>query len=308
MLKRMGVNSDYLWGQAGLFVKEMEELEITPYYRNMKEEVTNFHGIQYCEHIIQEPEDFRRELLDQLKTGGTASLNVDIFEMPYCIYFRQKHHIHDVEIIRVEQNTYTICDHYYHYFGQVDETVIVKAVESCLNNLRDLCRMYYFKLNRPNGFQYTTSDLFRVVTENYHVMKGTPIELLIHDADGADIGLAAIDSIQSKISDMAKMDAQGRADHASRMYIQVKEVSNSRHHFHVFLKAFSENELAESYADASHQWAVLTNMIIRAPIVENLGDMISRINKRLEKVAWKEKENCRALGVLLESLLYRHGG
>ncbi|WP_134683025.1 BtrH N-terminal domain-containing protein [Brevibacillus migulae] len=301
MVKRLGISLDYIWGQAGLsFKEEHQDITITPYYRSMESDFSQSHGIVTHEDNIADSYEFLHHLIGLVQANHTVAVMVDVFEMPYCIYYQLHHEIHDVEIVGMDGKHFVICDHYYHYYGTIEIEQIRKAASASIDQLGfESCTAYYFTISRTSHFTYSEMDFTRVAAENYHVMSGKPIGFLKEQTRGLHIGLFALAPMKQRITEFLYVNDQTDPGYLYNLYKMVKEVCNSRHHFHVFLQAFDQKELAFDYRVAAQHWGVIANLMVRAYLSKNYIGMAPRVELRFRKATEKETENTEKLQAML---------
>lgn len=302
MVMRLGATLEYLFGQAGLFYKEEKNgVFITPYYRSLESEFARSHGIFFHEDKITDANQFITHLRRLVEKKHTVAVMLDIYELPYSIYYRDNHDYHDIEIVALEEERFVICDHHFQYYGVVDADVIQKASLSLVHHLGiDACTSYYF--TRPRDYTYHRDDFIRVLSENCQAMKGKAIDYLVQEAAGAYIGLQALEPMKIRITEFLTRNDQRQAAFLYELYKMVKEISHSRHHFHLFLKAFDQEEIAFDFLEAAQHWAVITNLLMRAYITGGYNDVTDRVERRFDKLIEKEMQNLDNMARLLAAL------
>lgn len=300
MLKRLGVSLEYIWGQAGLLYKDMGKLTIHPFYRDVVEDFSKYYGIQYFEKQIIDTDQFLSEICLLVKLGHTIGIELDVFELPYCMQYRSKHILHAVEVVDVVDDEFVICDHYYKYHGQMNYQSIKSALLSCLKHLdKNHHNLHYFEVDVSREFSHSISNLVRVVSDNHNVMIGNPIGFLRNIKDDAYVGINAIPEIRNKTRELLMLPDQ---EPLRSFHFMIKEIANSRYHFHMFLKGFSQPFIAEEIREVCEHWTVIANLLLRGYVIGNPNEILPRVEKQFEYVVDKESKSIEQMNQLLKDL------
>ncbi|AKF95958.1 BtrH N-terminal domain-containing protein [Brevibacillus laterosporus] len=288
MVKRLGFDIDHLWSQAGLSYQEDEQtFLLTPYYKSILDVLKNL-GITVLSRNFSDSESCISALREVLQQGRTIGIHTDLFELPYCMYYQDLHEMHAIEILEVEGDDWTICDHYYRFLGKISSEVLHKAINGTIEHKLAECSIYFLdsELSKDIWGDFT-NNVSQIVTENLKVMEGNSLFELSGSETNA-IGLEAISLFGNKLDALVLAEDKEQLPLLEECYDQMKEVTNSRYHFHSFLKSVHEEDFAEAVLEASQCWGVATNMVLRVFATESFEGMRERIKKRMNRVMEQE--------------------
>lgn len=290
MLLRLGVPIDYVWHQAGLFYQEnAQDLpKIDPYYQDI---IENDHGVKWAIEEYEDMDTYIKRVYDVLTWGHTLALPVDIHELPHSMYYGHRHQSHTIEAVTKEDGHIIIADHPYHYFGPIETDALKKALDSYVIHIHQgpYSLLYGEALKVPQT--YTRDDLLQAITDNCAVMEGARLYDLSHTPPGTKIGMAAFPAIISTVEEVMQSDIVNVEKELNNLFNSLKEVANSRHLLHIYLKLFQEETLANELHETSQNWIVATHMLLRGQALGDLPAMLPRVMKRLLRAQEKEQQN-----------------
>lgn len=300
MLLRLGVPIGYVWHQAGLFYlgEGQEQVKIDPYYQDITE---NDHGVKWELEHYNDLNTHNERICDLLEAGHTLALAVDIYDLPYSMYCGHHHQSHTVEIMKKEDGHFTLADHFYHYFGPIEVDALKKAVDAYCMHIHqgpyDL--LYAEAVEVPKC--YTTNDLLRALDDNCSVMQGERLYDLRDMSLSMKVGMEAITAIIHRAETLMQLDVAAVEEDLDDLFSALKEIANSRHLFHEYLKLFHQEELANELHETSQNWIVASHMLLRGKALGDLPAMLPRAMKRLLRVQEKEQQNLQHMRALLQT-------
>ncbi|SFS44329.1 BtrH N-terminal domain-containing protein [Marininema halotolerans] len=286
ILKRKGIHPDYAWNQAGLYYEDLgDEWKLTPYF----ESVDNcLHGVQVRSESFS-TSDHLIERLDALLTPErTVVVGVDIYELPYCLYYQEKHAPHSIEILRREDGNYQICDHFFQFIDPLSRSDLKKALDSYEQHCLLKTNLHYLQLSEREWKLPDLADAMTVMKKNCAMMEGVLLEGMEPLGSGI-YGFQVIDHLMHRLDTMLSMEEVVAKEIMEEMYCNLKEISHSRDNYGAFLKRMGLEELISPIEEAGQCWKAAANMLLRAKVAGNHEGMKPRIFKRLERVKEQER-------------------
>ncbi|MEK5115062.1 hypothetical protein [Bacillus sp. FSL R5-0677] len=276
--------SEFIWNQAGLAIYENENnLIFTPHYINEYEHLYNTANIRSIEYKLPNFELFLEKIIFILNSGSSTLVRVDIFDLPFNMYYCKHRGPHYIEITHMEHDQFFVCDHFYKYSGFVDIAIIAKAMKTRMDiegNNEYIFRSFYtdgcsFKLDR--------NYLFEVMTKNNSQILGR------ETADFLDIpnhkrlvGLKTFDRFDNYLEEHFHQKGP-----LKDIYKSLFNLSNSRYHYSKIISKYKDQynniEVIEDlYLDSYQNFRIAANLVLKLraskkerAYLSNLKDILS---------------------------------
>ncbi|MEH6989577.1 hypothetical protein [Cytobacillus firmus] len=283
ILKRSNLYNDFIWNECGLFYnfnRNISQYTLTPYYRNLKENLLQVHNINMKEFryfTVNHTIDKLQELIEEHKSVGIVigdPKNAD----KEILYW-------ELLGINLESKEYVLVNH--------SEKVLRYYTEECLKEmLGEIAsneRFFQFTilaLEKSSGAYYpqNTSDLLRQLKEYVGIFENKK-PLNSKDIEGFEQGFTALKQV---MIDLPELDLESLA-------YSVKQFSNSRRQFSSFLKGFSQEELSRHFLQASDLWLDVFNTIQKNPHLD-----FSLLRKQFNNILEREILNINAVREFLK--------
>lgn len=299
MLLRLGVPIGYVWHQSGLVYQQDAQgsLLIDPYYQDV---IENDHGVKWSIEHYEDWNVYLQRIYHLLDSGHTIAVAADVHEIPYSMYYKHHHESHTIELVGREDNGLVVADHTLRFFGKVEVDALKAAINAYYIHIHqgDYGLLYVDAINVPRA--YTRNDLLQAVTENCLVMEGHRLHNLCHAPLSAKIGMEALTATIHKIEEVMQQDIERIEDQLDQLFSFLREIAQSRHLFHEYLKLFQEETLANEFHEISQNMLVASHILIRAKVQRNLSLMLPRVMKRLSNAQEKEQQGLQLMRSLLE--------
>jgi hypothetical protein len=287
MMRELNVNLDLFWTQSILHFQDTnEEGFLTPYYRSILEDLKEI-GVNY--EIVKETN--LSKFIERMKAQIVESpicLYTDIFELPYSIHYKQLHEMHAIEIYQYNKGKWLIKDHYYKYQGTIDTAQLENSIQSLINNGLKGDLSFLFLRRLDTNFCYL--DPYEVIRRNLEMNKTGNKELVF--------GLKAIDYFLKSFEINIQRE---NANALENQYSELKELANSRYHLSQYFKFRNVEDLGDLSWEASQNWLVAANMVLRLIVSAEIGNMKPRILKRMKIVYESEQRLLNCMGRHLEN-------
>ncbi|SDW03534.1 Butirosin biosynthesis protein H, N-terminal [Marininema mesophilum] len=286
ILERNGIHPDYAWNQAGLYYEESENhWKMTPYF----ESVDNcLRGVK----VISEKFSCNDRLLDRLDDlltrGQNVVVPVDIYELPYSMYYREQHNPHSIEMLRLEDGSYHICDHFFQFIGTLSRSDLKKTLDAYNSHCLPDITFSYLQISENELKLPDIEDATTIIKKNCAIMEGVLLDGM--ESLGSGIyGFGVIVRLIKKLDEMLSLEESAAKDLMEEMYCDIKEVAYSRDNYSAFLKRMGLGQLTSPVEEAAQCWRAASNMLLRAKVAGNHEGMKPRIFKRLERVQEQER-------------------
>lgn len=302
ILLRNKVRIEYLWGQAALVINEDDYIDfVTPYYTEWGNYFSQYHGIQLYEKNFLKPQEYIYEICKILKVKKSVGVEVDVYELPYCIHYKTQNNFHAIEIIGVNGDKFEICDHYFNYHGNLTFKQFELALTSYLTNFPECTPIIYdFDIEKHLTKKYEHDDLIQAVKNNINIMKGNDISFFNSNKKNKFLGVNTFPVLVERLTHIFSVPKKDSQEVLIDFYYSLKEIANSRYNFYQFLKMFSQNLIAEEYLNVANSWLVAANLLLRAEASGNHAEFLPRIGKRFNFIFEKEVENLEMLENLIK--------
>jgi hypothetical protein len=161
LLKNAGLNEKLFWYQSRIYYNIDERvLYSSDYGNNIFELLWNeYDGVKLSFKNFSHVDKLVNDLIKQL-SAGSIGLFVDLFELPYCVYYGVFHETHTIEIVSFDKNldSFLIVDHYYKFKGYVSLNIIRKCLQSYMSQLKKEISYFFVEVTNSNLDRYLNVD------------------------------------------------------------------------------------------------------------------------------------------------------
>ncbi|WP_144502505.1 hypothetical protein [Bacillus thuringiensis] len=284
ILSRVIPISEFIWSQAGLAIYENKNnLIFTPYYLDEYEHLYNMANIRSIEYKSSNFELFLEKIIFILNGGSSALVCVDIFDLPFNMYYCKHRGPHYIEITHMEHGEFFVCDHFYKYSGFVDIAIIAKAMKTRMDsegNSEYIFRSFY---TDGSSFKLDRNYLFKVMTKNNSQILGEgTVDFLNIPNHKQLVGLETFDRFDNYLEEHFHQKGPLRG-----IYKSLFNLSNSRYHYSKIISKYKDNynniEVIEDLYLASYQnFRIAANLVLKLraskkerAYLTNLKDILS---------------------------------
>lgn len=291
-LKRFGMNESLFWNQVGLYYKkEKENLTLISSYRSYEESLPR-HGLIIDENYYNSEENFLIDIKNFLSRGISIGLEVDAYELPYCLCYKSLHLLHTFELESFNEKEIIVVDHYYRYKGSIDWKTVSKAFQSTLQHFQTGPSIFTVK----KSGELKIIPLKECLKENIKAFKG---EIRFSKTDNSGVsGIKAITVIENDVIKIIKTeDVQESMSVLSDYYNKLKGVADSRYNFKKYLEFYHLEDAAEISETLFQNWMAFANIILRYLFLKDKSSVAEKLTYRATMI----KENELRLLELLEN-------
>lgn len=292
--REIGENTDYVWNQAATVVHKDESMVyLTPYYESVEDHLKRVANIDMYSRCFKDFDSFHHKSVDIIGKGKSFIICLDVFELPFNLYYKNKHSLHFVEVVEIENDEYYICDHFYKYNGAVKKDIINSATSSLVNNKLLGCFQIY-DFNFDNMDLTSSLDIKYILESNVNANYGRlskETNLLRYEGKCIQIGLYNFEDFQNYIRD----DALKFKKNISIIYKNLYGFGSSRNNYSNYLKRFTLEypelkEIAASYEIIAQEFKIAANYILRLNFVDLNDSLMDKIAQRIESAYLLEKQ------------------
>ncbi|OTQ85764.1 hypothetical protein BG30_09610 [Bacillus subtilis subsp. subtilis] len=292
LLKRdqTDININKLWSQMGLIIKDYcsDNFTITPFYKSFETLLIENLNIELHQFPLISN---KKNLIDSLKSllqNFCLGMVVDIYEIPYCMYYKEQHELHMLEIIDYNHKEFIISDHYYNYYGIIDESSLMNSVYSIVDNFPDQKNIFFY-LDTSN-YQINEKTPLNSLKENIEILKQE--NKLIEP--NLLMGIESISTFNTLVYnlfiDESNKNLNKRADY---LHLMMKDVANSRFLYSEFLQysfcSYEIDNLIFQLQELSRMWSIASNLVLMAKVKGTYIELSKRIYNRISMLLNKEK-------------------
>ncbi|MDF9507936.1 hypothetical protein, partial [Bacillus cereus] len=265
ILSRVIPISEFIWNQAGLAIYENgNNLTFTPKDINDDEHLFNMANIRSIEYRLPNFELFLEKIKFILNSGGSTLVRVDIFDLPFNMYYCKHRGPHYIEITHMERDQFFVCDHFYKYSGFVDTSIIAKAMKTRMEI--DGYNEYIFRSFYTDGdsFKLDRNYLFKVMTKNNSQILGEgTVDFLDIPNDKRLVGLKTFDRFDNYLEEHFHQKGP-----LKDIYKSLFNLSNSRYHYSKIISKYKDNykniEVIEDlYLESYQNFRIAANLVLK---------------------------------------------
>ncbi|QPA52735.1 hypothetical protein [Lysinibacillus sphaericus] len=299
ILSRIIPKSEFIWNQAGLAIYENENnLIFTPHYTNGYEHLYNTANIRSIEYKLPNFELFLEKIIFILNSGSSTLVRVDIFDLPFNMYYCKHKGPHYIEITHMEHDQFFVCDHFYKYSGFVDIAIIVKAMQTRMDIEGNNEYIFHSFDTDGHSFKLDRNYLFKVMTKNNSQISGEgTVNFLDIPNHKRLVGLKTFDRFDNYLEKHFHQKGP-----LKDIYKSLFNLSNSRYHYSKIISQYKNNynnlEVIEDlYLDSYQNFRIAANLVLKLraskkerAYLSNLKDILS-LTLNIEREASKLVED-----------------
>jgi hypothetical protein len=256
-----------IWNQAGTVIHYNEEsVSITPFYEDIETHLLRVANIQTEELNFSDFEKFNSTSIDLMDSTQSIILCVDVYELPFNMYYKEKHSIHYIEVYDIDDDFYYLCDHFYKYKGKVPKEVILTSMTSAIKQgYTEYFKLYYFDLN--NIDLTTAQNLNKIIETNININEGClpkQINLLTYSDKKHILGLNGFE----RFIDYIKYEVIEKHENISQTYRSLYGFGSSRLNYAEYLSEFESNldslrYFVDGYEEIGQKCKIVANNLLR---------------------------------------------
>ncbi|WP_257151194.1 hypothetical protein [Bacillus cereus] len=307
ILSRVIPISEFIWNQAGLAIYENgNNLTFTPQYINEYEHLFNTANIRSIEYRVPNFEIFLEQIIFILNSGGSTLVRVDIFDLPFNMYYCKHRGPHYIEITHMEHDQFFVCDHFYKYSGLVDTSIIAKAMKTRMEI--DGYNEYIFRSFYTDGdsFKLDRNYLFKVMTKNNSQILGDgTVDFLDIPNDKRLVGLKTFDRFDNYLEEHFHQKGP-----LKDIYKSLFNLSNSRYHYSKIISKYKDNykniEVIEDlYLESYQNFRIAANLVLKLRASKKERAYLTNLKGILSSTLNIEREASKLVGdfILKEDVL-----
>ncbi|MGG3805765.1 BtrH N-terminal domain-containing protein [Metabacillus fastidiosus] len=292
VLSRIVKEVDLLWSQAGMLSYENENnIFFTPYYRDVKENLKKIANIETITEDYDKFSEFSSNLKNTLINDYTAMISVDVFNLPFNLYFQKKHSVHFIEVVGFNNEGFLICDHFYKYTGVVQYEVINQAMSSLIKDKFE--NDYSFTYFNTKKLQLKDNDTFLqdILFTNTSVILGyKPFELENINNKTITVGLQSFTNFIEYLDNEIFV----KGINFQQIYRNLFNFSNSRFHYSMIIKSLGKESprlenIKEGYEEISQLAKITANLILKTSVTKDLESNYAPILNNLDSIRNSEE-------------------
>ncbi|MGR5997718.1 hypothetical protein ACT7DF_22400 [Bacillus cereus] len=303
VLSRVIPISEFIWNQAGLAIYENENenennLIFTPYYINDYDHLYNTTNIRRNEYKSPNFKLCLEKIISILNSGSSVLVRVDIFALPFNMYYGKHRGPHYIEITHMEHDQFFVCDHFYKYSGFVDITIIAKAMKTRMDFEGNNEYIFYSFNTDGYFFKLDRNYLFKVMSKNNSQILGEgTVDFFDIPNHKRLVGLETFDRFDNYLEEHFHQKGP-----LKDIYKSLFDLSNSRYHYSKIISKYKDNynnlEVIEDLYLASYQkFRIAANLVLKLraskqerAYLTNIRDILSS-NLNIEREASKLVED-----------------
>ncbi|WP_044796701.1 hypothetical protein [Bacillus cereus] len=284
ILSRVIPISEFIWNQAGLAIYENENnLIFTPHYINEYEHLYNTANIRSIEYNLPNFELFLEKIKFILNTGSSTLVRVDIFDLPFNMYYCKHKGSHYIEITHMENEQFFVCDHFYKYSGFVDIDIIAKAMKTRMDIEGNNEYIFHSFCTDEYSFKLDRNYLFKVMSKNNSQILGEgTVDFLDIPNHKRLVGLKTFDRFDKYLEEHFHQKGPLKG-----IYKSLFNLSNSRYYYSKIISKYKDDynniELIEDlYLDSYQNFRIAANLVLKLraskkerAYLTNLKDILS---------------------------------
>ncbi|MBT2626903.1 hypothetical protein J7I81_16400 [Bacillus sp. ISL-32] len=276
--------SEFIWNQAGLAIYENENnLIFTPHYINEYEHLYNTANIRSIEYNLPNFELFLEKIKFILNTGSSTLVRVDIFDLPFNMYYCKHKGPHYIEITHMENEQFFVCDHFYKYSGFVDIDIIAKAMKTRMDIEGNNEYIFHSFCTGEYSFKLDRNYLFKVMSKNNSQILGEgTVDFLDIPNHKRLVGLKTFDRFDKYLEEHFHQKGPLKG-----IYKSLFNLSNSRYYYSKIISKYKDDYnniklIEDLYLDSYQNFRIAANLVLKLraskkerAYLTNLKDILS---------------------------------
>lgn len=275
LLKRLDLNEKMYWYQSIPFYDSKEKKLFFSDYGDFKlSSIWKKYDNIKINYIKQEEyEMFISNLIKHLKIRNIG-IFIDLFFLPYSMYYLIRHDIHAIEIINYKKKTFIIADHYYNYYGTLKYSDLIKSLISYKKIFSKKFSFFYIEETTPkivnnekeklliNKHNNNLYDIFNFIKEDI---------LSLSRCNNLKVSQEIGTKIYSYLKDFSGTQKM--------LYFFISELINYDEKYNNFMI----KEISYLYKESSENLNMIANFLLKNIIKQNLNYPTEKITYLLEK-------------------------
>lgn len=285
---------EFIWNQAGIAtLKNNDIIRLTPYYESLEDHLKRVANIDMYRFHFDNFDALHRQCVDIIKEATSFIICLDVYELPYNIYYKERHSLHYIEVVGIKDDYYFICDHFYKYKGKINKETISNAIISLINQ-KMLNKFEMYTFNIGNVDLSNSLDIKNILKINAMINIGEMlpgINILKHEEKSYAIGLNHFLDFKEYVSNEVLINKKNISIAYRNLYV----FGSSRNNYANYLKGFLNNysvleNIIETYEDIAQEFKIVANHILKLYFTDLKKDTQKNLTNRLQKVYLLEKE------------------
>lgn len=281
-----------LWNQAGMLAfEDSNSILFTPYFLETKENLKRIANIETITESFNDFNTLSKRIMNTVRNGYTVMICVDVFNLPFNLYYQKKHSNHFIEVVGVNNEGFFICDHFYKYTGLVPNEIIFKAMTSLI--VEKFKTEYSFTYYNTSNLELKDNNSFleEMLNVNTSIILGQePFELIKINNKKRIIGLEAFDNFIKYLSNEIFIEQRN----FQQVYRNLFNFSNSRYHYANIIKIlggeqYKLQDIIEGYAEVSQLAKITANIILKTSVTKDVESNQLPVLDKLNTIRSLEK-------------------
>ncbi|WP_413385397.1 hypothetical protein [Bacillus velezensis] len=296
LLKKTKKKFQYIWFESGTkLIIDKNNFRITPYFKDFNKLVEEQLNLKFNKIRIE-----NLNLLENIdfntKEYKGLGIKVDTHELPYCMYYKDQHNIHMIELINYNSEYANIIDHYYQFKGEIKKEHLFNAAISVNKHFENDCSELFWFESIDNK-TIKTINFEELLMSNYQMLRGNFNKEYNENVKKDNIeyiGLEALQIFKNEVMCQLKNYNEIKLINQmmDKLSLMIKDMSNSRRLFRDLIYFhYSKPELKsleDELLEASIMWNILSNLILLTRIKSNYNYMLDRIESRINLLIEQE--------------------
>lgn len=296
----------YVWNQAGIVIyKNNAIVNLSPYFESMEDHLKRVANIMMYKLNFNKFEELHEKSIEILERKRSFIICLDVFELPFNMYYKKKHNLHYVEVVNIIGDNYFICDHFYKYIGKITKEIIYKSTASLIKeNLLNQFKIYDFDVSKKDlGASLDIKEILKInTTVNCgHIPKD--INILTYEDKTHHLGLNQFAYFKEQIAN----EVLPYKRNISPTYRNLYGFGSSRLNYSNYLKNFLEEypileDIIEEYEIIGQESKIIANHILKLNFVDLNSKIQKKLLDRLDKIHLLEEKLLHRMIVVMKSI------
>ncbi|PEA82322.1 BtrH N-terminal domain-containing protein [Bacillus pseudomycoides] len=289
ILARFNKNNNLFWHQAGLYYEKGNDglPIITTSYKDFRKLLGEF-GVNAKVYKFKEVTEIIDSIKEFISNKHVISLELDCYELPYCLSYQGEHDLHWLEIVDYKNGKFYAFDHYFGYMGEIEEKVLEKSLESLKKSYNLEYNQFFISIDLGGMCEFNENWHDQNIHLNQKVMFENYLGDCVNESEEYTLGINAINSLEKDtiiLIDKLRQSRTNKLDKKFEAYfLAFKEIANSRYNYSVYLEEIKRENLSEINEVLFQNWRAVANILMKGFYSGNFEKTEDRIIKRLDKI------------------------